>query len=416
MVVQPSSSVIRRNPSCGPCFAAIDELVCWNIDVFITYKNNLFAAVWVDGWHPGSLLYPKPLLRRSYLEFCRSPWMQSAFNIFFYVFCDDRRKTGYLSASYILWFVALSTYTFQIGAAPAIFLISLRETVKSSMRWTVAILRGLADVTSYIVLFAIYLMLWVTTTSNGLPRGAPLSPSLGAFIQSLTAGFWPKHYLWFWIWLTQATQLLTISIVLSLTVLFILLLARFDTEQRPSLRSLGFSLLIGLCVAAPTIFVEMSSDTWTPGTRWPMLYQFWTPLIVALVFFGVTTSLTGHWWHRIWVVGTASLAGFFMLLAFGVNYRQVTLTNEEKAFYGQFLNIVNEDRKNMAPFPRKYEVRLDSPGYFIPTQEFLRKSYAKTILGHDVYFRTINKIDRPNDGVLLIWKNNQLLRAPNPER
>lgn len=78
-----SSSVIRRNPSCGPCFAAIDELVCWNIDVFITYKNNLFAAVWVDGWHPGSLLYPKPLLRRSYLEFCRSPWMQSAFNIFF---------------------------------------------------------------------------------------------------------------------------------------------------------------------------------------------------------------------------------------------------------------------------------------------------------------------------------------------
>lgn len=105
-----------------------------------------------------------------------------------------------------------------------------------------------------------------------------------------------------------------------------------------------------------------------------------------------------------------------MLLAFGVNYRQVTLTNEEKAFYGQFLNIVNEDRKNMAPFPRKYEVRLDSPGYFIPTQEFLRKSYAKTILGHDVYFRTINKIDRPNDGVLLIWKNNQLLRAPNPER
>src|SRR5262245_56605836 len=33
----------------------------------------------------------------------------------FALFCNDRRKTGYLAASYLVWFVAIGTYTIQIG-------------------------------------------------------------------------------------------------------------------------------------------------------------------------------------------------------------------------------------------------------------------------------------------------------------
>ena len=41
----------------------------------------------------------------------------------FALFCKDRRRNGYLAGSFLAWFVALGTYTIQIGAMGGIFFL-----------------------------------------------------------------------------------------------------------------------------------------------------------------------------------------------------------------------------------------------------------------------------------------------------
>ena len=42
-------------------------------------------------------------------------------------------------------------------------------------------------------------------------------------------------------------------------------------------------LIVFASLAVPTILLESSSETWGPGTRWPMIYQVTTPLTLLVM-------------------------------------------------------------------------------------------------------------------------------------
>jgi hypothetical protein len=101
-----------------------------------------------------------------------------------------------------------------------------------------------------------------------------------------------------------------------------------------------------VCIAAPTLALESSSPVWTPGTRWPMIYQLTMPgfLLSLGAFFlrlSVRTNLLRH--DLIWmvIVGCAVVVGEAFSL--GHNQLQVEYSRNEKFIRDSLLRLVAED-------------------------------------------------------------------------
>ena len=111
-------------------------------------------------------------------------------------------------------------------------------------------------------------------------------------------------------------------VIFALLVAVLLLLlhrVRLGASDQPTLKSLGFALLVAACIAAPTIVLEATSDLWTPGTRWPMLMQFWSPFLFCSVLFFGLSKIPTHYWLPVWRGVIACAAAFVMLLVLGFN-------------------------------------------------------------------------------------------------
>ena len=227
-------------------------------------------------------------------------------------------------------------------------------------------------------------------------------------------GVWNDHYHFFWIWLTSADSRLMFVIFTLLVAAMLVLLrrVRFGASDRPTLKSLGFALLVAACVAGPTIVLEASSDLWTPGTRWPMLMQFWSPfLFCAVLFFGLS-KVPAHYWLPVWRGVIACAAAFVMLLVLGFNRTQVIHVRQERAFFAELQSAVTRDRLSGAKFPRRYFIKLSEPAPFLPVVQ-LADPYAHTILGRDVTFRVTDTLPEQSETTTsLVWKDRRLIGAP----
>ena len=235
-------------------------------------------------------------------------------------FCNQGRKSaGFLAASYLAWFVALGTYTLQAGAIAGVFFISYRNRR--------SLIGAVIDVLPYAALFLLFLMIWTTTTppSPALSEMYRLGFSFDALRKSVSYGVWNESYEIFWLWVRSAGPLLMAAVFVILTPLAFLLIHAGDGvgDAKPSAPSLGFALLIGACVVAPTVAVESMSVTWFPGTRWPMLLQFWTPLTFCIVVFGALLRVPDRLWGPLWQSAVACAAAFAILLVLGFNRTQV---------------------------------------------------------------------------------------------
>ena len=124
--------------------------------------------------------------------------------------------------------------------------------------------------------------------------------------------------------------------------------------RQPTLTSLGFALLVAACIAGPTIALEAASDLWTPGTRWPMLMQFWTPFLFCAVLFFALSKVPFRYWLPVWRGVIACAAAFVILLVLGFNRTQVIHVRQERAFFAELQSAVTRDRLSGAKFPRRY--------------------------------------------------------------
>jgi hypothetical protein len=330
----------------------------------------------------------------------------------FALFCQNRHKSGYLAASYIAWFVAISTYTIQIGGMGAVFFVSLRERLLVTP-WRRALIGAFGDTLPYAALLVLYVMLWITASPLGVPTAFQLQFSYNALAKSVLFGIWNQHYDFFWIWLVMAGPLLMTIVfgILALTLLLLLGPLRASRYARPTPQSLGFALLIGVCIVTPTILLESMSDLWTPGTRWPMLMQFWSPFVFCLLAFTVLSALPNHIWASVWKGVTACAAAFIILLVLGFNRTQVVNARQERTFFAELQSFVTQDRLSGVKFPRRYLIQLAEPAPFLPVS-LLADRYAHTILGRDVTFAVVNTLpEASQDHTLLIWKKERLYKS-----
>ena len=328
---------------------------------------------------------------------------------FFALFSNNRSRSGCLAASYLTWFVAVSTYTIQIGAMAGIFFVSLRARL-SVASWFRATCGALLDIVPYAALLLLYIMIWITTSPAFIPGAYRTEFTFGAFAKSIASGIWSDHYVYFWIWLIAAGPRLMIVIfgLLIMTSLFLLVALRPSDRTRPSMPSLGFAFLIGICIAAPTIGLESVSDMWTPGTRWPMLMQFWSPFLFCVTIFAILSQVQDRYWWPLWLSLTACAAAFAILLVLGFNHTLVTQTRQERAFFAELKAIVTRDRILGKSFPRRYFIELADAAPFFPAP-LLTEPYAHTILGPDVTFEAVKFFPEASDKhTFLVWEEGGL--------
>ena len=145
----------------------------------------------------------------------------------------------------------------------------------------------------YAAFLLLYVMIWITTTPAAIEAMYRLEFSLGALMKSVEAGLWNDAYGIFWIWLRGAGLLVMASVfaILAPVIWFMIGDRAGVTVAKPGVSALGFASLIGACVVAPTVAVEAMSATWFPGSRWPMLLQFWSPFMFCLVVFAIISRV-----------------------------------------------------------------------------------------------------------------------------
>ena len=327
----------------------------------------------------------------------------------FALFCKDRRNSGYFGASLVVWFIAFGTYTIQTGAMGAIFFVSLRDQLAVSS-WPRAMFKAALDVLPYAALLALYLLIWITTTADQVPSAFTFQFSPAAFAKSLAFGIWNEHYHFFWIWLVRGRAMAVLFLILALAILVLAWSVQGRDCVRPTIQSLCFALLIGACIAAPTVVLEAMSDLWIPGTRWPMLLQFWSPFLFCVLSFALMSSVPARFWRPIWLTFNACAAAFVILLVLGFNRTQVLHVRQERVFFDQLGSAVAQDRASGMNFPRHYLIQLAEPAPFLPFGR-LRDVYARTLLGRDVTFEVVATFPKPSaNETLLLWKDQHLAK------
>ena len=109
------------------------------------------------------------------------------------------------------------------------------------------------DVLPYAALLALYLLIWITTTADQVPSAFTFKFSPAALSKSLAFGIWNEYYQFFWIWLVREPPMAVLFVFLAAAILVLGWLVQGRDCVRPTIQSLCFALLIGACVAAPTV-------------------------------------------------------------------------------------------------------------------------------------------------------------------
>jgi hypothetical protein len=271
----------------------------------------------------------------------------SILSVYFYCrYLDSGRATAdYLIISLLLFFVALGTYTIQCGVPIAVFLLSLfrRQETTGGWRSSATACGAIKDTAFFGILFVLFIQIWITTS---VPIGDwfRLDPGffLRHFLRSIANLFW--HYdtsflirslIQHWpIWLVAA------SVGVS-AILFYCLFVAFARKVAPP-RAAGSSvpyldlvlvLAVFCALATPTLLLESTTGTWSPGTRSRMFQQGFQPIVYLSILFLLTECLfrrTGRGVEYVRNVGIALLCAMGAVIGLEYNRQLSEQTTFER--------------------------------------------------------------------------------------
>jgi hypothetical protein len=254
--------------------------------------------------------------------------------------------------SIALWFVAFTTYTIQCGAVLAIGYLAFSrarapnlDTLRSVRERARA---AVLDTLPYIVLFGLFLLLW-QTTMGPLAAAASFHFSGAALLQSLREGVWTSDFRPFYRHVfTSPDRLAFISAAAVCGAAAFLVLnwrERRHSQKAPGIsgRRLVDVLAVVACVAAPTVALESGSDTWVPGSRWPMIYQLTSPVLLLAIVVALLAAATPPLRARLWRGAVALAIAIGALFSLGQNGFQVEITANEKFVRDSIQRLVAED-------------------------------------------------------------------------
>jgi hypothetical protein len=335
---------------------------------------------------------------------------------------SERRSLGWYALSLVLWFLAISSYTLQSGAVLAIAYLAFIDPRHGSpspfAHLSERLRQSVADSWPYLALFAIFFLIWRTTSNPSMSVYYQVSPSLRQLVKSLSFGVWHFDYASFLSWfggpLGRPAQLVVFLLVAG--VVFALLAwrdriaARFAEASDPDPvidgRGLFDAVVVCLCLVVPTIAVEASSSVWVPGARWRMVHQLWIPLQLTVLFAIALLFLTSRRTIRslLWRVGVAAAAATLFMIDIGHNSIQVRATASERNLYLGLRQQLADDLAAGAAFPQTYLVRLD-PGTTWISSDALSSTYASTWFpGQDVSMRIIQSAPPRNPDFVHWWR------------
>jgi len=195
--------------------------------------------------------------------------------------------------SVLMYFIAFATYTVQCGALFAIGYLALRKELGELQSWSFpgiagAVARAAIETAPYLILFAGFLLIWTTVINPAAVSAFRIEFDPLRLLASIREGLWTGDLDVFAGWVLKsphAPTFIGVGTIIGIAFLFYLRSRMPREESAPvlSFRSCIDLAIVVLCVAAPTIFLETVSDQWRPGSRWPMIYQFTTPMIFFLI-------------------------------------------------------------------------------------------------------------------------------------
>jgi hypothetical protein len=314
---------------------------------------------------------------------------------------------GWLSASLFLWFLAISSYTIQSGAVLAIGYLAYsapmhgaRDLLSHPVQ---RIRKAVGDALPFAGILLVFLAVWRTTSRPEMSGYYQVNFSLREAFRSLGLGVWHTDFPLLASWGTETLASPVGPVVFVLFAALIAAMLWFLLAREPvaearviSPRGLFDVIVVGLCIAAPTVLLEASSSVWVPGTRWRMLHQLWVPLYATTVLFALYAGVLAARPSAIarlkvlWVVLVALASAYFAQVSLGHNRAQMRHTATERALFDTMAQVMSRE-----PDVKHFVVRLEPDAAWMST-DALSSLYANTwFQNRGVTLRIIQSVPSP---------------------
>jgi hypothetical protein len=285
-----------------------------------------------------------------------------------------RRPYHLYGLSLVFWFFAFGTYTIQSGAVVAIAYLALRDALSRGVDYPSnsftslfrRLGRAILDLIPYAALFGLFVLIW-QTTMGPLADVVPLKFHAAAFFQSLKEGLVNGDLLIFynWIWSVPHPLVFIAAAGVSAAALCLVLqlhASRLVCETPGVTWGMLLDLLVVFaCLALPTVLLESSSQIWGPGTRWPMIYQVTTPVVIIGAIAGLILAIRRTWGPQLWKGAIALVVGIGALFSLSENWIQNEFVSNERFIRDSIQRLVAEDSVVMGMPPHQVLVMLGGP-------------------------------------------------------
>ena len=186
---------------------------------------------------------------------------------------------------------------------------------------------------------------------------------------SLREGIWTSDLAIFYLWIANSPDRAAFFIA----ALACGLVAFVALQMRQRLAGTALSiisaarladvLVVLICIAAPTIALESSSQIWPAGTRWPMLYQVTTPALLLIIFAFVLTITTAPspLRYRLWITGVSIGVAIGAVFSLGHNRVQIDISRNESFVRDSMMRMIAEDLAMGATPPLQVLLMLRRP-------------------------------------------------------
>lgn len=288
------------------------------------------------------------------------------------------------------WCVAFHIYTLQSGAIAAIAICQLAYLSKAmgtkrnatpEVLSVQALKHGVVvvlDLIPYVTTFAIFLLTWTTVTGPG--NGFPYQFSFERFLSSLQTGFFHQDTALMLEVLRLSTftaQYVTVSILFAFAVTYLVALIAPEVPRGQMVARYLIIMLIVISIALPTILLESGGIEWSPGSRWRMIYQVTTPILIMSIAGSSLSVFRSRYSSFLFRIFSGVLLAASLAFSLAYNERQVSLTKSEAAVRQAMRDAIVERRVEGSTNPLFFILEMDDSFQWLAT-EALRSVYMKT--------------------------------------
>ncbi len=187
---------------------------------------------------------------------------------------------------------------------------------------------ALEAVWPFAAVLVLFVLIWRTTAA---PADAFVqAPTLQRLVASLRMGLWHEDYdlMRAMLMLSPHRSAYVVACVV-VGAVTMAILARSAVEN-PPWRKVLVLLIVAGCLAAPTVMVETLGAQWAPGSRWRMIYQFFTPVLFVSSLLMLVSQLPKPFGRQAWIGGLSLLFASIALGSLVHNERQMLLARNEQ--------------------------------------------------------------------------------------